>query len=129
VTLIPLAPNASLLEVAWTLMALPGFGLSLYNTAGAWRDLYYHWRDGLRPLGWIGLAKVSIVLAMTLLIIAAGIAAMGVPEPVRPELQDAGELIAGCLVLLDVLTLALAIAFSLERAYVVPHIHMLRDRT
>src|SRR4051794_17893066 len=33
--MIPGFPTASLIEVAWTLMALPGLGLSIYNANGA----------------------------------------------------------------------------------------------
>lgn len=122
----PISSTASLLEAVWTLLALPGFALSLYNTAGAYGDLHYHWRDGLRPVGWVGMVKVSLVLLMTVAIIAAGVVAMGVPEPVRPETRDAAELIAGCLVAMDVMTLGLAVAFAIERRFVVPHIHALR---
>jgi hypothetical protein len=125
---VSLVPTASMLEVFWTLLALPGFGLSIYNALGSVRDLRYHWDDGLRAIGWVGLVKVLLVLAMCALIIAAGVAAMGAPEPVRPELQDAGDFVAACLVLMDAMTLGLAVAFFLERRYVVPHIHVLRDR-
>lgn len=126
--MIPWFPNASLIEAAWTLMALPGLGLSIYNANGATADLRVHWRDGLRPLGWVGLAKVVIVLTMCLLVLSAGLAAMTAPEPIRPELQDASDFVAGCLILMDAMTLGLAIAFFLERRYIVPHVHAPRDR-
>jgi hypothetical protein len=80
------------------------------------------------PVGWIGLAKATLVLLMCLLILLTGVVAMQVPEPVRPVVADAADFIATCLLLMDALTLALAIAFFLERRYVVPHVHVLRDR-
>lgn len=122
-------PNASLLEWCWTLMSLPGLGLSLYNVNGAVHDLRYHWRDELRTVGVIGLVKVGAVLVMATLVLVSGLAAMLAPEPVRPQLQDAGDLVAVCLVGLDVLTLGLAFAFFLERRYIVPHVRERRGAT
>jgi hypothetical protein len=126
--MIDLPSTASTVEVVWTALAVPGLALSVYNAIGAYRDIHYHWRDGLRPVGWVGLAKVTIVLAMCLLVLLTGVVAMLVPEPLRPSLQDAGDFIATCLLIMDALTLALAIAFFWERRYVVPHVHILRER-
>jgi hypothetical protein len=120
--------TVSVVELVWTALAVPGLLLSVYNTLGSLRDLSHHWRDGLRPVGWVGLAKVLIVLVMCLLVLVAGVAAMRAPEPVRRDLQDAADIVATCLLLMDALTLALAIAFFLERRYVVPHVHLLRSR-
>jgi hypothetical protein len=119
-----LPPTVSALELLWTILALPGLGLSVYNIHGALSDLRYHWTDGLRGVGWIGLVKVSIVLAMALLVIGSGAIAMTVPEPIRPEVQDASDLVAVCLLFLDLTILALAVVFFIERRYVVPHVHM-----
>lgn len=121
--------TASLLEIGWTLLALPGFALSIYNANGATSDLHRHWRDGLRSVAWIGLVKVVIVLVMCVLVILAGTMAMQAPEPLRPELQEAGGFIAGCLIIIDALTLALAVAFFLERRFVVPHVHFVDEHS
>jgi hypothetical protein len=120
--------TASGQEVLWSLMALPGLLMSAYNVHGAIGDLRQHWTDGLRPVGWIGLAKVAIVLGMALLVLVSGVIAMLTPEPIRPELQDAVDTISSILLCLDFLILALAVAFAIERAYVVPHIHPARER-
>jgi hypothetical protein len=125
---VSLVPTASPIEWAWTVMALPGLVLSVYNAAGSVLDLRFHWTDGLRPVGWVGLAKVALVLGMCLLDLLSGITAMQTPEPVRPELQDAGDFVAMCLLLMDAMTLGLAIAFFLERRFVVPNVHLPSDR-
>jgi hypothetical protein len=126
--MIALPSTVSAVEVAWTAMALPGLLLSIYNTVGAYRDVRLPL--GRRPapgrLGrpHQGLARIGDVL----LVLLTGLVAMQVPEPVRPSVQDAADFIATCLLVMDALTLALAVAFFWERRYVVPHVHMLRDR-
>jgi hypothetical protein len=96
--MIALPSTVSAVEVAWTAMAL------------------------------LGLIKVSLVLVMCSLVLLTGLVAMQVPEPVRPSVQDAADFLATCLLVMDALLLALAVAFFWERRYVVPHVHMLRDR-
>lgn len=123
-----LPETASPTELTWTLMALPGLLLSLYLVYGAVFDLRHHWTDGLRPMGWVGLAKAVAVLLLAALVIAAGVIAMRTPEPVRPANQDASEIVAGILLLIDALILALAATLAFERGYVVPHIHVRSPR-
>src|SRR4051794_11375676 len=118
-----LPETASALELRWTALALPGLVLSVYLVYGASRDLRYHWTDGLRPMGWVGLVKAVAVLLLAALVIAAGVVAMRTPEPVRPANQDASEVVANILLVIDGLILLLAVALAVERAYVVPHIH------
>lgn len=126
--MIALPSTASTVEIVWTALSVPGLALSVYNTVGACRDIRYHWRDGLRGVGWIGLVKVATVLAMCLLLLVAGLASILAPPPLRPEVQHAADVLATCLLILDALALVLAVAFCLERRYVVPHVHVLRDR-
>jgi hypothetical protein len=118
---VPISATASLLEIGWTALAVPGLLLSIHNLVGAVGDIRYHWSDGLRALGVVGAAKEGAVLLMTLLVLASGMAAMVTPP--RPETQDTAAFVAGCLIGVDVLTLVLAVAFWVERRVVVPHVH------
>lgn len=117
-----LPETASTTETVWTVLALPGLLMSAYLVYGAERDLRYHWTDGLRPMGWVGLVKALAVLLLAALVIAAGVVAMWTPEPIRQPNQDASQIIAGILLVIDGLILALAVLLLIERAYVVPHI-------
>lgn len=123
--MIPATPSTvSLIEIVWTVLSLPGLLLSAYNCAGAVRDLRHHWRDGLQAVGWVGLVKVVLVAIMCGLVLIAGVAAMRVPEPVRPSTAEAAELIGACLILIDAGLLLLATAFTIERRLVVPHVKL-----
>lgn len=116
-------PTASATETWWTVLALPSVVMALSCLPGAVSDLRTHWTDGFRPMGWIGLAKVALVLVAALIIVAVGVGAMLAPEPIRPENQAFADFAAVLLIVLDVAILGLAIAFWLERRFVVPHIH------
>jgi hypothetical protein len=113
-------------EIWWTVMAVPGFLLSVLNVLGATSDLRQHWHSSLNTLAWIGFGKVTAVLLLGTLVISVGIIAMQTPEPIRPENVEAAEQITPLLMVVDGLILTLAILFWVERRWVAGAIHVLR---